>query len=412
MFDGASVHGFDEGDVLEGILNEDPDLIFFVFKHNTTHVAQMLDNGVFAMLEKQNTCGVCNLLAAAKPGSRSIVLSDLTSSPSKGRSIRYNEKFHTTAESRSFGLVSENGSISNRVHIMINEASWESISVGCIQKSFEATGVYPFEPNQFKHLIQTGNRIEIDTNDVKKKWSEARAEAIAILTNHANSDELALNLAGGLIFKTKGIAINAVEEMKAAHEVTMKIQREIEKEVKEKAKKRKAVMCPGKQWKPLYQKGGLINAEAMASKKLDLVRELATNERAAAQATINDLKEIIQLLKGSFKELETKEHLTKKDASLKKRYEAAKKKLDEKVDATNTREKELRDEFERQREKLVTIALTDKNTKELPNVNIRAEELPADHPYKNLAFPAFNLDVEIPELRLMVKLHKRRRTVE
>jgi hypothetical protein len=213
-----------------------------------------------------------------------------------------------------------------------------------------------------------------------------------------------------LIFKPKGIAINAVKEMKAAHKVTMKIQREIEKEVKETAKKRKAVMCPGKQWKPLHQKGGLINAEAIASKKLDLVCELATNERA--QATINDLKEIMQLLKGSFKELEAKEHLTKKDASLKKRYEAAKKKLDEKVDATNTREKELRDKFERQREKLVTIALTDKNTKELPNVNIRAEELPADHPYKNLAFPAFNLDVEIPELRLMVKLHKRRRTVE
>jgi hypothetical protein len=104
------------------------------------------------------------------------------------------------------------------------------------------------------------------------------------------------------------------------------------------------------------------------------------NWRQRAQATINDLKEIIQLLKGSFKELETKEHLTKKDASLKKRYEAAKKKLDEKVDATNTREKELRDEFERQREKLVSIALTDKNAKELPNVNIRAEELPADHP--------------------------------
>ncbi len=28
MFDGASVHGFDEGDVLEGILNDDPDILF------------------------------------------------------------------------------------------------------------------------------------------------------------------------------------------------------------------------------------------------------------------------------------------------------------------------------------------------------------------------------------------------
>jgi hypothetical protein len=170
-------------------------------------------------------------------------------------------------------------------------------------------------------------------------------------------------------------------------------------------KKRKTVMYPGKQWKQLYEKGGLIDGEKIVSRKIDIVQETATIEGPAAQEALNDLKDVIQLLEGPHRELQSKERLTKKDAALKKRFETARTKFEEKVAAANARERELRDEFEYQREKLVRIALSKTNE----------EELGAYHPYRMLCFHAFNLDVVVPEPRrqkLVIKVPKRRRISE